>query len=252
MRNCIIFSFLFLYAFALDASVDDRYQKKNEILELEKEISLLKNDSLIVMKMLDLVVMYPDWEKERFELMQKGLEMARRLDMKPEMGTFYSDMAWYSFFDDNKEQAVKYFKESVKYCEDPLLTVYAYGCLSNIYSWEGGHDAALKYAEECLEAAEESKQLNLIADAYMFIGDVYRYKEEQDTAKIYYLKALKNLNVERDFFSILRLVANIYLGDSSLVTPFQYYSYSRMLKYHYETASPRLKQIFVFNITTVH
>lgn len=250
-KRSVICIFIFICFFN---DVFSQYPEQEEIDELSEEISRLNNDSAVVEKLLDLAVLYPDGAEERLDILNKGLAMAEKLGMKAEMGIFYSDLGWYYFFQDDKENTIKYFSLSVNYCQDIELLVYAYGILSNTCSWSKDHDKAMEYANKCLEVAEtayiedESARQRLIADAYMFLGDVYRYKEDKESSKEYYLKAVVYLDVGKDYFSVLKLMANIYLGDTSLTVPYKFFGYARWLKHIYETSSPRKKQIIVYNL----
>ena len=250
-RKGIICLFIFICFFC---NVYSQYPKQKEIDALTKEIEGLKDDSLVVKKYLDLVVLYPDGAKDRLKKLEEGIALAEKMDMKPEMGIFYSDMGWYYFFRDDRENTVKYFSLAVNYCRDIELLVYAYGVLSNTYSWSQEHDQAKLCADKCLEVAEtfdvddESTRQPLIAEAYMFIGDVYRYEGDRETSKKYYMRALAYLDVGKDYFSVLRFMANVHLGDTSLIIPYKYFGYARWLKLIYETSSPRKKQIIVYNL----
>lgn len=251
-KNIICFFFCFIF-FCNTSTANEDYSKQ-EIERLLSEINESDNDSLTVMKLLDLVVLYPDGTKKSLEYMKKGLDLARKLNMEPEMGIFYSDFGWYYFYQNNRENTIKYFSFSVKYCKDIELLVYAYGILSNTYSWSGEHSLAKEYADKCLQTAEkgeiedESKRQRLIADAYMFLGDVYRYQDKKDSSKYYYIKALTYLDIGNDYVSVLRLMANIYLGDTSSIAPYSYFNYVRWLKRTYEIVPPRKKQIIVYNL----
>lgn len=253
MYKSIICCFVFLISLCNVSASNEHYTKK-EIERLLTEIQNTDNDSIKVNKFLELTVLYPDGSKKRLQYLKEGLDLAKKLDMEPEMGIFYSDFGWYYFYQNDRENTIKYFSLSVKYCDDLELLVYAYGILSNTYSWSGQHDLAKEYADKCLRAAEtgeiedESKRQRLVADAYMFIGDVYRYQEEKDSSKYYYIKALTYLDIGNDYVSVLRLMANIYLGDTSLIVPYQYFNYVRWLKLTYENTSPRKKQIIVYNL----
>lgn len=253
LKKNIIFCFLFVSVFC-KLSASSEYYIKQEIDKLVSELEATDSDSIKVRKCLDLTVLYPDGSKKSLQYLKEGLDLAKKLDMEAEMGIFYSDLGWYYFYQNDRENTIKYFSLSVKYCDDLELIVYAYGILSNTYSWSGQHDLAKEYADMCLRAAEtgetddESKRQRLIADAYMFIGDVYRYQDEKDSSKYYYIKALTYLDIGNDYVSVLRLMANIYLGDTTLVIPYQYFNYARWLKLTYERVPPRKKQIIVYNL----
>lgn len=249
----IFFCFICFFSICNSLISNENYVQK-EIELLQKEIEDADNDSLVVRKLVDLSVLYPDGSKSQLKYMKEGLDLAKRLNMEPEMGIFYSDFGWYYFYQNDRENTIKYFELAVKYCEDIELLVYAYGILSNTYSWSGKHDQAKEYAEKCLHTAEtapmddESERQKLIADAYMFVGDVYRYQDEKGSSKYYYAKALTYLDYGNNYASVLRIMTNIYLGDASSIAPYSYFNYVRWIKLTYESVPPRKKHLIVYNL----
>ncbi len=242
------FYFLFVFLlFSFHIFADD-FIYRAQIDALQSEIRSAKNDTIVVRKMVDLAALLHDGFDEKINYLEDGVKRAKQLGMKPEMGLFYWDMGWYYFFRNDRDNTIKYFKEATLYCDNPEFLIYAYGCLCNTYSWSGEHDLALSYAERGVEVAKESELKNVIADAYMFLGDVYRYKEDKERARSYYADALTLLDLNQDYFSVLRVMANIYIGDTTLITPYHFFDYARKLKYFYEAGPPRKRQIFTYNI----
>lgn len=253
-KGICILLLLFIYSsasFSNEEYIDIIYPNQKEINKQRAEILALKNDTLRLQEMVDWVTFFSDGDKKKPGYLQEGIDLAKKLKRTDELGIFYSDMAWMYFYRDEKDRAIEYFKLTIQYCKDTELLVYAYGCLSNTNSWDGNHEQALDYAKKGLEVAQELENKSNIAAAYMFLGDAYIENGEKMQGKKYHAKAMSILNYERDYNSILRLVANVYSGNTEYIVPYKYFSYARIMKFQYEMASPRKRQLIVYNLVKV-
>jgi len=245
MKNYLIFLFL-LVPYTISAQTE---QNALKIQQLINEKNGTENDSIKVFKLLEISELLPEDSEHRLTYMVEGLEIAHKNKMREEMGVFYYDMAWYYFYINDKDNTIINFLRAVEFSTNDEILVFSYGCLSNNSSWDGDHEQALKYADKAYEIANNNPDKSLKADALMFLGDVYSYQGKSTRAKVYYLQSFDNLRfVSKTPRSMLYVVLNMYLGDTTWTKQYTIFRYGMMLKQMYEESSPRKKRVLVYYI----
>lgn len=245
MKFNLTLLFLFLIVYTLHAQASQNAQRMEQLIQ---EKNSTTNDSIRVHKILEISELITEDSKERLSYLIEGLEVAVKNNMHEEIGILYYDLAWYYFFNNDKENTMANFLKAIEYSTDDEILVFSYGCLSNSYSWDEKHDLALEYAEKAYEIAVKSADKELKTDALMFLGDVYNYQGQNIVAKTYYLRAFDNLRVSKSVGSILYVVLNMYLGDTTWIEQYTMFRFGMKVKQMYEESSPRKKRVLVYYI----
>lgn len=245
-----ITALLILFSCSIRANDSIRNARAEKLI---REIEHTQNDKLKIEKIMELTETLLYINEDKLNYMEKGLQLAEKNNMQEEIGLFYYDMAWYYLFHGDKEKVLDCLKKVTEFTTDPEILVYAYGLLSNQYAKAGKTDLALQMAEKACDVANNDSKKTAIADAYMFLGDAYRYRGDTTRAKLYYLKAFNDFTTpNKSSWSILYIIANIYVGDTSFLAEENAIFRSTMgAKKSYEESSSRRKQMFVYHIMNV-
>ncbi|MDL2256706.1 tetratricopeptide repeat-containing sensor histidine kinase [Bacteroidales bacterium OttesenSCG-928-I14] len=225
--------------------------ERKEISEaLKKEIDASSDEREKVEKIISLIKYLQIGSRDVYNYIYQGIELAEKNNMQEETGILYYDLAWYYFSQSIKDRAVSSFKKAIEYLVDDELLVYSYCCLSNNSSWNNRHEEALAYAQKGLEIAEASKLPKLEAEALMVMGDAYRYQEDTNKARKYYLNAVDLLYFEDNnkIISPLYMLTGIYTGNTARMKPYASFFYAFQLGELFENSEYREKQMFLYNI----
>jgi len=240
---CIL---LFLSQCILVAQKISARKETNEIF-----LNTIKNneDSIKVMELLNIADSYPDTSTVKLKYQLKALQISKNNNWQNGIGLCYYHLAWYYFFDGNHAKTTQSFKQVIKYSNDPQMLINSYGILSNICSWNKAPSKAFGYAKKGLEIAENSKSPSLEANAYIFLGDAYRYTNNKKEANNCYFKTLALLKKEyKPGNSLMEIVYLYTLKDGLIDFPFYILQYTIKMKMEYEKASNIDKQIWLLSL----
>lgn len=223
--------------------------KKNSLL---LKISKSADDSTKVKDLSSLVELYPDLSSEKLKYIREGLTIAQNIKWKKGAGLFHYHLAWFHFFNNERDLAVENFLKATEFSDEVRIQVYSFGCLSSICSWERKHAEAIIFANKSVEAAEKSNSTTMKTDALLCLGDAYRYTGDKENAKFYYYQVFTLLD-SKDLTkpSLSKMAAYVYLTESSLENPFGIFKYVMELKSIYDNGNSHEKQLFAFSLIKI-
>ncbi|MDU1903726.1 MAG: HAMP domain-containing sensor histidine kinase [Dysgonomonas sp.] len=247
-----LLAFIFLVAIsciAANSQIRLDYSKINSHLS---DISQMEDDSTKVKSLFSIIDSYPDGYSERLDYALQALELSEKAEWNAGIGMSYYYIAWYYFYTAQRDLAIENFLKVLKYSEDTQILVYTYGCISNSYSWEGKPGLALLYATKGLDLVEKTDNTQLKADALIFMGDVFRYKDDMVKARFYYIKALSVMDKKIELVpSMSRMSVYVYLIDSAIDSPASILNFAFRMKNVYDNANPQEKQIQVLTLVKI-
>lgn len=216
------------------------------------EIAEIEDDTTKVKSIFSIIDLYPDGYSERLEYAMQALEISKKIGWEYGIGMSYYYIAWSYFYTNQRNLAMENFLKTIKYSKDIQILVFTYGCISNIYSWEGKPDLALYYATKSLELVEKTNNTQLKGDALIFMGDVFRYKDDMLKARFYYIKALSVMDKRIELTpSMSRMSIYVYLIDSAIDSPSSILNFAFRMKNVYDNANPQEKQMQVLTLVKI-
>lgn len=208
---------------------------------LKQILSQQKDDSLKVKTYLNISKSSYDSPDSMFIYAQKGLELSEKIGWKNGIGSSYHYLGLFYLNkqgQSQKDKVLDSFLKALENLEDRKLIVNSYGALTGFYADEREYNKALNYANMALNSAGDNPSLKIYS--IINIADVYRYMNQLDKAKEYYLDALNLLNltdIENKIF--LHLTTLYFLAvnrDSACIQLQESYKYITEAKQLYETS----------------
>lgn len=237
------------------AKAEQNHNQK-EISFLLSEIHNGKDEKIKLKNYIHLSTLYSEGSKEGIYYAQQALEIAENNNWKEEIGLCHYHIAWCYLYTSNRELVMDHFQKATQFSSDPEILIYSYGCMSNTYSWEDNHEKAFYYANKALNISENTDSIALKADALMYLGDVYRYKNEVNESKKYYYEAIKLLNSDREHSYPISVIATyIYLTTAPITNPYYVLDYIAEIKKAYDygnVTQRRLLSLTLIKITLAY
>jgi len=246
MKRWLIFIFLLS-----TLSVKSNNTISNESKELSTEIN--KDDKNNISKLLELAELHPENADLQLKYLSRALQIATKNNWKPEIGLCYYKIGWYYLYNSDKNNTLKYFKECIANSDDLMLLINSHGILSNICSWAGYHEDALRHANEGIKVSEKSNSVIYKANAYLYLGDAYRYYDQRDKANYYYFQIINMLRDNDTPSGSLLQIVYLFTLVKDGVADFPMYLTRYALKQmkDYQNVSDLEKQIYAFSLMKV-
>lgn len=191
--------------------------QKNYVDSLRLKLSIETEDSIKLQIYEKFMNQVSDTLPNKSDYLREGLQLALKMQDEEAISNFYYYLAWDNMNHIDLNQAIQNLIKSTQYKGNTENHIYAYGIISNIYSWKGEHKLALEYAEKSLALARSDTNKirpTVLADAWAYVGDAHRYNKDMEKARPYYWEALSVLHKKGDEHSSMTTASlYVYLAE---------------------------------------
>ena len=242
-----IYSFLFLIAFVLNASAQDK-----TIDSLKKLVTSQRQDTTSVNRYILIASSYYNTDLDScYVYAKKAFELANKINWPKGLGTSQVRMSWYFYAKGNYPKALSLFLSSLEIFEKIKDTSNIMSCLSYIgtlYSTEEDYQRSVIYFKEALKLARlvDDKQSTIIFT--FLLGNDYVRLKMADSALVYYQEnyQLSNsftINQEGNISYALLGLGRVHLlmNNTDLALSFLRKSLPNAIKVNY---SPLLESVY--------